>query len=130
MSESYINKPNRPLQLYALIFLCFLYIPVLFLPLFSFNDSIYVKFPMEGFTLALDFPHAEAALKLIARLNEMTQSAGGRVYFAKDSTLSAEAADAMYPDLPDWREGVAKVDPDRLLETSLIRRLKLRDADV
>ncbi|WP_371223129.1 ABC transporter permease [Roseovarius sp. 2305UL8-3] len=51
MSDSYINKPNRPLQLYAIIFLIFLYVPVLFLPLFSFNDSIYVRFPMEGFTL-------------------------------------------------------------------------------
>ncbi len=50
MSESYINKPNRPLQLYAIIFLIVLYVPVLFLPLFSFNDSIYVKFPLEGFT--------------------------------------------------------------------------------
>ncbi len=28
-----------------------LYVPVLFLPLFSFNDSIYVRFPLEGFTL-------------------------------------------------------------------------------
>jgi len=51
MSDSYINKPNRPLQLYAIIFLIFLYVPVLFLPLFSFNDSIYVRFPMEGLTL-------------------------------------------------------------------------------
>jgi spermidine/putrescine transport system permease protein len=50
-STSYINRPNRPLQIYAVIFLIFLYVPVLFLPLFSFNDSIYVKFPIEGFTL-------------------------------------------------------------------------------
>lgn len=50
-SKSYINKANRPLQLYAIIFLIVLYVPVLFLPLFSFNDSIYVKFPLEGFTL-------------------------------------------------------------------------------
>ena len=36
---------------YAVFYLAFLYIPVLFLPLFSFNDSIYVAFPMKGFTL-------------------------------------------------------------------------------
>ncbi|MEI4263818.1 ABC transporter permease [Roseovarius sp. D0-M9] len=34
-----------------MIFLIVLYVPVLFLPLFSFNDSIYVKFPLTGFTL-------------------------------------------------------------------------------
>lgn len=49
-AESYIRKPNRPLQLYAVIFLIVLYVPVLFLPLFSFNDSLYVRFPLEGFT--------------------------------------------------------------------------------
>lgn len=48
---SYISRPNRPLQVYAVIFLIVLYVPVLFLPLFSFNDSIYVKFPLTGFTL-------------------------------------------------------------------------------
>jgi len=50
-SESYIHRRNRPLQVYAVIFLVVLYVPVLFLPLFSFNDSIYVKFPLQGFTL-------------------------------------------------------------------------------
>lgn len=49
--ESYIRKPNRPLQIYAILFLVLLYVPVLFLPLFSFNDSLYVRFPLEGFTL-------------------------------------------------------------------------------
>jgi spermidine/putrescine transport system permease protein len=48
---SYINRPSRPLQFYAALFLIVLYVPVLFLPLFSFNDSIYVKFPLKGFTL-------------------------------------------------------------------------------
>jgi spermidine/putrescine transport system permease protein len=51
MSEiSYIDRPNRPLLVYALAYLAFLYIPVLFLPLFSFNDSIYVAFPLKDFT--------------------------------------------------------------------------------
>ncbi len=51
MSEvSYIARPNRPLHLYALMYLAFLYIPVLLLPLFSFNDSIFISFPLKGFT--------------------------------------------------------------------------------
>jgi spermidine/putrescine transport system permease protein len=47
---AYISRPNRPLHVYALIYLAFLYVPVLFLPLFSFNDAIYVAFPLKGFT--------------------------------------------------------------------------------
>jgi spermidine/putrescine transport system permease protein len=40
------------LSLYASLYLLFLYAPVLLLPLFSFNDSFYVAFPLRGFTLA------------------------------------------------------------------------------
>lgn len=47
---SYIQRPNRPLHLYAMMYLAFLYIPVLFLPLFSFNDSVFIAFPLKGFT--------------------------------------------------------------------------------
>ena len=38
------------LGVYAILYLAFIYIPVLFLPLFSFNDSIYIAFPLKGFT--------------------------------------------------------------------------------
>ena len=47
---SYISRHNRPLYAYALLYLAFLYVPVLFLPLFSFNDSIYIAFPLKEFT--------------------------------------------------------------------------------
>ena len=48
---SYINRANRALKGYAVVFLTGLYLPVLALPLFSFNESIYVRFPLQGFTL-------------------------------------------------------------------------------
>jgi len=48
---TYIKRHNRALQVYAVAFLIVLYVPVLFIPLFSFNDSVYVRFPLEGFTL-------------------------------------------------------------------------------
>jgi spermidine/putrescine transport system permease protein len=35
---------------YAVFYLAFLYVPVLFLPLFSFNDSVFIAFPLTGFT--------------------------------------------------------------------------------
>ena len=47
---SYINRPNRTLSAYAFAYLAFLYVPVLFLPLFSFNDSIYIAFPLKNYT--------------------------------------------------------------------------------
>lgn len=38
------------LAIYAFAYLAFLYIPVLLLPLFSFNDSLFIAFPLRGFT--------------------------------------------------------------------------------
>ena len=40
----------EPLTLYAIAFVVFLYVPVLLLPLFSFNDSTVATFPLKGFT--------------------------------------------------------------------------------
>ena len=36
--------------MYAVAYLVFLYLPVAVLPVFSFNDSQYVTFPLKGFT--------------------------------------------------------------------------------
>lgn len=38
------------LFVYAMFYLAFLYVPVLFLPLFSFNNSVFIAFPVSGFT--------------------------------------------------------------------------------
>jgi spermidine/putrescine transport system permease protein len=43
-------RPNRPLAVYAAAFSILLYLPILFIPIFSFNSGVYVKFPLEGFT--------------------------------------------------------------------------------
>jgi spermidine/putrescine transport system permease protein len=40
----------KSLRAYAVAYLAFLYLPVLFLPLFSFNDSRFIAFPLSGFT--------------------------------------------------------------------------------
>jgi spermidine/putrescine transport system permease protein len=45
------KRPLGGLLIYAVAYLAFIYLPVLFLPLFSFNDSIYIHFPLKGFTL-------------------------------------------------------------------------------
>ena len=48
------------------------------------------SFPMEGYTLALDFPVAAASRRLIDDLEEIAISHGGRFYLAKDSHMSAQ----------------------------------------
>lgn len=38
------------LRVYALLYLLFLYLPILLLPLFAFNNSTVIAFPLTGFT--------------------------------------------------------------------------------
>ena len=45
------NAGGRWLGFYVFAYLVFLYLPVLLIPLFSFNDSIQAAFPLQGFTL-------------------------------------------------------------------------------
>lgn len=47
------------------------------------------SFPMEGYTLALDFPVNPKTLALLERLDQITLDHGGRFYLAKDSRMSA-----------------------------------------
>lgn len=47
------------------------------------------SFPMEGYTLALDFPISRKTLRLLHRLDDITVENGGRFYLAKDSRMSA-----------------------------------------
>ncbi|MCK0142390.1 FAD-binding oxidoreductase [Aliiroseovarius sp. F20344] len=88
----------------------------------------HMSFPMEGYTLAVDFPARDAARDLIAMLEDMTVDAGGRLYLAKDALATGPAIKAMYSEHADWVKAVNKVDPDHALETDMVRRLNLREA--
>lgn len=56
---------------------------------FGAQDSRF-SFPMEGYTLALDFPVSDPSLALVRKLGQMTADYGGRLYLAKDSCLTAQ----------------------------------------
>lgn len=56
-----------------------------------------LSFPMEGYTLALDFPATPDALALMGRLDAVVETAGGRLYLAKDGRLPAATLRAMDP---------------------------------
>lgn len=62
-----------------------------------------LSFPMEGTTLALDFPNGgERTTRLFARLNAIVVAAGGRLYPAKDATMSASMFRRGHPRLAEF----------------------------
>ena len=56
-----------------------------------------LSFPMEGYTLSLDFPMRNGTLALLAALDEITHRHGGRVYLAKDACSTPERIRQGYP---------------------------------
>lgn len=56
---------------------------------FGAQDSAF-SFPMEGYTLALDFPINAKTLRLLGELDRITLEHRGRFYLAKDSRMPAE----------------------------------------
>lgn len=60
------------------------------------------SFPMEGYTLALDFPVSRASLDLMTRLDRIVIDYGGRFYLAKDSRMTAETLRASDPRVADF----------------------------
>jgi len=85
-----------------------------------------MSFPMEGYTLAVDFPNRGGVATLIAELEQAAADAGGRIYLAKDALATGETIRAMYPEHSAWAKACAKADPGGVLHTDLIRRLNLR----
>lgn len=78
-----------------------------------------LSFPMHGITLALDFPNqGERTSSLFGKLDDLVKAAGGRIYCAKDATMSRELFEAGYPSITQF---LPFRDPG--ISSSLSRRL-------
>ncbi|MBV6457687.1 MAG: Decaprenylphosphoryl-beta-D-ribose oxidase [Fimbriimonadaceae bacterium] len=90
-----------------------------------------VDYSVDGFSLAMDFKVTERKLLPLMRLchdmNDTALAAGGRFYFAKDSTLRPTDVERFLGEetLSAFRRAKREVDPDHLLTSELARRLKL-----
>lgn len=67
------------------------------------NDN-YLSFPIEGYTLALDFKIEKGLFKLLNELDEIVLKRGGRIYLAKDVRVSKEVFERGYPQINKFRK--------------------------
>ena len=83
--------PISGLGIYTVIYLAFIYLPVLFLPLFSFNDAIYVAFPLKSFTFQWYEKMADSQGLLTAFENSIKVGISVSVISTIFGTLAAKA---------------------------------------
>ncbi|MEY4950467.1 MAG: hypothetical protein RL698_2678 [Pseudomonadota bacterium] len=84
-----------------------------------------LSFPRPGWTLAMDMPARADRDGFLASLDRIVADAGGRLYLAKDSRVSPEMLREMIPDLDRFEALRDRVDPERVLQSDLSRRLRL-----
>jgi decaprenylphospho-beta-D-ribofuranose 2-oxidase len=91
-------------------------------------DKFLLSHALDGFSLALDFRvtrrNRDRLQKLVSEMDEIVLEAGGRFYFAKDSTLDAGRVRQFLGEEPVQRfmDLKGELDPGGLLESDLYRR--------
>lgn len=90
------------------------------------TDPGALTFARPGWTMAMDLPARWVGLgSTLCDLDDLVADAGGRVYLAKDSRLTAQAVGRMYPELAAWRDVRDQMDPAGVLGSDLSLRLGL-----
>jgi decaprenylphospho-beta-D-ribofuranose 2-oxidase len=85
----------------------------------------YLSFPMNGYTLAVDFPVRVATMDGLTRLDAVLSEHAGRIYLAKDARAPRNLIERGYPDIERFRELRRKIDPNRKIRSVLSERLGL-----
>ncbi|NML39384.1 FAD-binding oxidoreductase [Chitinophaga sp. G-6-1-13] len=94
------------------------------LKVFGQQDSL-ISFPMEGYTLALDFPVRKGLFAFLDELDEIVLQYGGRLYLSKDARMKQEVFWKSYPNAERFAEIVKTYNPGKRFESLQSERLLL-----
>lgn len=86
-------------------------------------SSGHLSFPMEGFTLTLDFPISKKLFPFLDELDEMVKGWNGRVYLTKDVRMTADMLKDTYPGLSQFLKVKDRIDPERIVKSLQSDRL-------
>lgn len=78
------------------------------LKLFGKGNENYLSFPIEGYSLALDFKFEDGIIDLTRKLDAMVVEMGGRVYLTKDALMTEKIFKSSYPQWDIFEEVRAK----------------------
>jgi decaprenylphospho-beta-D-ribofuranose 2-oxidase len=73
------------------------------LKLYGKQNQNWLSFPLEGYSLALDFKIQKGLIAFIDELSQLVANYGGRIYLAKDALLKREVFERGYPNAERFR---------------------------
>ncbi len=74
------------------------------LKLYGKENENYLSFPIEGYSLALDFKIEDGLFELLDELDEIVVEYNGRIYLTKDVRVSKETFEKGYPQIDKFRK--------------------------
>ena len=89
------------------------------------NKDTLISFPMEGYTLALDFPVRKGLFDFLDELDQVVLQYGGRLYMSKDARMKPGILQKGYPHLDQFKEIVKKYNPEKKIHSKQSDRLFL-----
>ena len=78
------------------------------------HDNRYLHFPIEGYTLAIDFKLSEGVFKMLDQLDEIVNECGGKIYLTKDSRMSSNTFKKQYSNQIKKENHINSVQSNRL----------------
>jgi len=94
------------------------------LKVFGKQDSL-ISFPMEGYTLALDFPVRKGLFEFLDQLDEIVLQYGGRLYLSKDARMKQEVFWQSYPNAQKFADIIKTYNGKKLFRSIQSDRLLL-----
>ncbi|MCK4875294.1 MAG: FAD-binding oxidoreductase, partial [Sulfurimonas sp.] len=95
------------------------------LKLYGEENKNYLSFPIEGYSLALDFKLEDGLFELLDELDEVVVKHGGRIYLTKDVRVSKETFEQGYPQIEKFRKFRKDNNMDSKLNSLQSKRVKI-----
>jgi decaprenylphospho-beta-D-ribofuranose 2-oxidase len=95
------------------------------LKVFGESNKNLLSFPMEGYTLALDFKLTDKLFTLLDKLDDIVRKFNGRLYLSKDVRMSEEMFKATYPQWEEFQILRKQYGADKLFNSLQSQRIGL-----
>ena len=95
------------------------------LKLYGEENKNLLSFPLEGYSLALDFKLQAGLQSFINKLTDFVVEMDGRVYLAKDALLTRKQFEESYPKAEQFRAIRKEGELDKYFHSLLSQRLGL-----